>query len=422
MRDEMGMLSRVGVVLGVLAATAGRAARSMVAAGMALALSGCGADADFAQGDLEALGEAEGPQFRRIAQDITGGWVSLVPILRNGWVAAANSNTPAVGIVDGVVTFRGALNGQNATSTVAFCLNAPTYTGFRQSDAALVTVPAALANGASGAVTFDVPLLPNIPALNQYCMSIREYGAATQPGANARALTSLEGVSFDKSVSSSTVLAQPNTVAYPFRGSDSNAHPNGNGLYGKKLANNFVRFQGATDGNELFPVLFTVPSNMRPGKPVYVPVSLCPRDSVLSQAGRIQIKTNGQVVLEGPAVAANCGVSLDGSSYSLASSAGASAISLSNGWVAHSSRAVRARDSGGVVRLEGAVKFGSSTTIGTLPVGKRPAKTVYVVSNAVFSALRAVLSINSSGVIKVISPVLSGAQPGLSLDGVSFGI
>lgn len=422
MRDEMGTLSRAGVMLGVLVAAACRAARSMVVAGTALALSGCGADADFApEGDVEALGEAEGPEFQRIAQDITGGWVSLVPILRNGWVAAANSNTPAVGIVDGIVTFRGALNGQNATSNVAFCLNAPTFTGFRQSDGALVTVPAALANGASGALTFDVPLVP-VPPLDQYCMSIREYGAATQPGANARALTSLEGVSFDKSVSSSTLLAQPSLSTYPHRGSDGTAHPNGFGLYGKKLANNFVRFQGVTDDSALLPVLFTVPSNMRPGNPVYVPVNLCPQNSVLSQAGRIQIKTNGQVVLEGPAVAANCGVSLDGSSYSLASSAGASAISLSNNWVAHSNRAVRVRDSGGVVRLEGAVKFGTSTTIGTLPVGKRPAKTVYVVSNAVFSALRSVLSIDSSGVIKVISPVLSGAQPGLSLDGVSFGI
>lgn len=419
----MGMRSRVGGAMGTLVATARRAARSTVIAGMALALSGCGADADFApEGDSEELGEAEGPQFRRIAQDITGGWVSLAPILRNGWVAAANSNTPAVGIVDGIVTFRGALNGQNATSNVAFCLNAPTYTGFRQSDAALVTVPAALANGASGALTFDVPLVPNVPALNQYCMSIREYNAATQPGANARALTSLEGVSFDKSVSSSSLLAQPSTSTYPHRGSDGTAHPEGFGLYGKKLANNFVRFQGVTHDDDLLPVLFTVPSNMRPGNPVYVPVNLCPQNSVLSQAGRVQIKTNGQVVLEGPAVAANCGVSLDGSSYSLASSAGASAISLSNNWVAHSNRAVRVRDSGGVVRLEGAVKFGTSTTIGTLPVGKRPAKTIYVVSNAVFSALRSVLSIDSSGVIKVISPVLSGAQPGLSLDGVSFGI
>jgi hypothetical protein len=106
----------------------------------------------------------------------------------------------------------------------------------------------------------------------------------------------------------------------------------------------------------------------------------------------------------------------------MASSAGSQSISLANSWVAHSARAVRARVVRGVVRLEGAVKNGTSTTIGTLPTGMRPAKTIYVVANGILYAQSSTLSINTSGVVRIITPALVAAQPGISLDGVSFGL
>jgi hypothetical protein len=93
-----------------------------------------------------------------------------------------------------------------------------------------------------------------------------------------------------------------------------------------------------------------------------------------------------------------------------------------DGGVSFSTRAGRARDDGGAVRLEGAVKSGTSTTIGTLPSGLRPAKTIYVVANSPYLAQPATLSISSGGVIKVVSPVMVVASQGISLDGVSFGL
>jgi hypothetical protein len=169
-------------------------------------------------------------------------------------------------------------------------------------------------------------------------------------------------------------------------------------------------------------LLFTLPQGqgMIPGNMVFVPVMMCPNGGM---HGRLVISPNGNVNFENVNPQdAFCGVSLDGASYSM-SSTGAQAISLSSGWVSFSNRAVRARNSGGVIRLEGAVKNGSSLTIGTLPVGMRPARTIHVVSNAQLFASPSVLSINSSGVITVVTPsTLFVAQSGITLDGVSFGI
>jgi len=388
---------------------------SLLAAVSALGLVGCGG-----QGELRTEGEFDAPQVEQRSEAITGGWTTLS--LRNGWTAAAGSNTPAVGIVDGIVTFRGALNGQNATSNVAFCLTAPTFTQFRPADVGLLTVRAALANQATGSLLLDFPANIQIPPNLHYCMSVIEHGASSQPGPNAKALTSLEGVSYDQSYANSIELASPPVSPYPMRGSDGNAHPNGVGVYGKKV-NSFVRFQTVMVDPVLpAPGLFPLPNNqgMIPGNPIYLPVTFCPLSGALP--GRIVIQTNGQVVAEGPHHDAICGVSLDGVSYSMASSADSSAITLSNSWVAHSNRAVRVRQVGGVVRLEGGVKNGTSTTIGTLPVGMRPANTIYLVANAMLVATPSTLSINSSGVISIVSPALVVAKSGISLDGVSFAL
>ena len=361
-----------------------------------------------------------------VQQAVTTNWVNLT--LRNGWKAAANSNTPAVRLVNDIVTFRGGLNGSNATSEVAFCLTiatstSPSYTAYRPTDGGYLTLRAAMANGALGSLRLDFPFSGQIPEDNRYCMHVLEDGASPQPGPNAKQITSLEGVSYDKSFADSIHLdfAPYWGPAYPERGSDSTINPGGEGVF-VKLVNGFARFQGVLSGVQDAPsLLFTLPANqgLIPGKPVYVPVTLSP---TVPLQGRIVIQTNGNVEFEGISERGWSGVSLDGASYSMTSPPEAKPLSLSSGWVAHSTRAVRYRLDNGVVRLEGAVKNGTTMTIGTLPLGYRPLKTIYVVANAIQFAQPAQLSIDSAGIIKLVTPALVAAQPGVSLDGVSFGI
>ncbi len=137
------------------------------------------------------------------------------------------------------------------------------------------------------------------------------------------------------------------------------------------------------------------------------------------------IKSNGNLELQQAAVDAGslCGVHLDGLSFS--SSGTAENISLSSGWVKRLTRDARARKaSGNVVRLEGTVKNGTSTTIGTLPSGMWPSRTVYLVAHGITPSPGnpvGQIKINSSGVITLVAPSLATAQTGgLSLDGVSF--
>jgi hypothetical protein len=345
-------------------------------------------------------------------------------VLRNGWKAAANSNVPAVGIVNGIVTFRGALNGTSATGNVAFCLTGTAYAAFHPSDVGYLGVPAALANGALGQLMV-APVSPD-PNAPSYCVSVDEDGVSSQPGPNAKALTSLEGVTFDRTLQDSTKLTTLGGWAplYPLRGTDAGAsgNPAGQGIFAK-MVSGFVRFQGDLGGvaGQSNPLLMLPTGRgMIPGNTVYVPITVCPVSNGL--AAQIVIQNTGEVDFEGPLDSApGCGVSLDGAAYSM-SSTGAQAISLSPGWVASSSRAVRARNDGGVVRLEGMVKNGPTTTLGTLPSGMRPAKTIYVVATSALFATPSVLSIDAGGVIKVVSPTLVVAQSGASLDGVSFGL
>jgi len=74
-----------------------------------------------------------------------------------------------------------------------------------------------------------------------------------------------------------------------------------------------------------------------------------------------------------------------------------------------------------VIRLEGAVKSGNATTIGTLPDSAwYPKNTIYLVATAIGSSQPAQISISKTGVIKLVSPSLAQAAPGLSFDSVSF--
>jgi len=368
-----------------------------------------------------------------------GGWTNLT--LRNGWRPAADSNVPAVGLIDGIVTFRGALDGTDATSNNAFCLSdghtsaGPDYTQYRPSDVGILGVRAALANGASGSLHLGLPqqeLDPSLPSqelIGSSCMNVDQHGESSPPGPDAREFTSLEGVTYTKSAFSPRTALKVELgawqILYPLRGSDG-LLPDGQGAY-VQLNDGFVRFLGevvSTVGGaeSIDPVLFTLPpgQGLIPNEPVRVPVSLSPLS--IPQAGRIVIQPNGDVILEGPSEAARAGVSLDGTAYSVSSPASALPIALSDGWSASSSRAVRARLANGIVRLEGAVRNGTTATLGTLPAGMQPAKAILVVADALLLAQPATLRIDTDGSIEVVSPTLVVAQPGISLDGVSFAL
>jgi hypothetical protein len=390
---------------------------SLLAASAALGLFGCSANLDTESSDSANTAKVD---------EALSSWTTLT--LTDGWRTAANSNVPAVGIVNNVITFRGALDGSHATGEQLFCLSGSAFTAFQPIDVGYIALRAALANGASGGLVVS-PASP-VPSSPGFCVSINEDGvdAGSQPGPNARALTSLEGVSYDKTIQTSTYLPSSTgwTGNYPMRGSDFGAtgsnDPNKQGAF-VKLVNGFVRLEGNLkyQGGQTPIALFNLPGGqgMIPGHAVYLPVSFSAPGGL---AGQLVIQPSGEVDIQGPIQSAPSDVSLDGASYSMASGTGAQNISLASGWVANSARAVRVRNDNGVIRLEGAIKNGPTTTLGTLPTGMRPAKTIYLVANALLYATPSVLSINPSGVIQVVSPALVVAQSGISFDGVSFGL
>jgi hypothetical protein len=390
---------------------------SWLAASAALGLVACSGDSGVEPSD------STNPAEIGAAREALSSWTNLT--LKNGWRAAANSNVPAVGIVNNIITFRGALDGTHATSDQMFCLT-DTGTTFQPIDVGYIGIRAALANGASGGLVLS-PAAP-VPGNPGYCMSVSEDGASSQPGPNAKALTSLEGVSFDKTIQTSTYLTPLGawTGNYPMRGSDFGStgsnNPNHQGAF-VKLVNGFVRLEGnlVSQGEESL-ALFNLPANsgMIPGHTVYLPVSFSPLSGGV--AGQLVVQTSGEVDIEGAISVAASDVSLDGASFSMASATGSQLISLASGWVPFSARAVRVRNDNGVIRLEGAIKSGPSTTLGTLPSGMRPAKTIFVVATAQQFSTPSVLSIDSSGIIKAVSPALVVAQSGISFDGVSFGL
>jgi len=72
--------------------------------------------------------------------------------------------------------------------------------------------------------------------------------------------------------------------------------------------------------------------------------------------------------------------------------------------------------------LQGAISGGTSTTIGTLPVGMRPPKTIQLPTIA-YGPTTGNITITSGGVMTISNPGgLSNATLFTSLEGVSFGI
>lgn len=345
---------------------------------------------------------------------ITGGWTTLA--LSPGWQAAGGSfHAPAVGKVNGVVVFRGAFKASTPNPSVA-AFTLPT--AFRPSDengfagATSVQVKVVLSAGKGGTLTYEF-LGPDAGK-----MKISQDGFANAVSSEAKTLTSLDGASFDLTVG--TVVSSPGWQGvYGFR-----AGANGNPAGFVKMVDGFVRFQGflqETVPETFNNFMFTIADpNMRPGQTVWTYADIGGIGHAHSWS-QITIYSDGQVWIDGnDPLTWTGGVSLEGVSFSRTLT-GNQVLPMSNNWTHYSARQARVGKYGDVVRFQGAIKNGTSTTIGTLPTTMRPTKTVQLPT--VVNATTGVITINSSGVMTITNPGgLPNATLFTSLDGVSFGL
>ena len=175
----------------------------------------------------------------------------------------------------------------------------------------------------------------------------------------------------------------------------------------------------AAPANSNLALAFVLPANATPPVNVYVPVTLCDAGK-----GRLLIETNGRVsvaVEGGDWAKAQCMVSLEGVSFTR-SSFGVPALTLQNGWTTtiYGTRPPAARVSAGVVRLEGAMSGGISSSAFQLSAALRPAKDVYLPVD-LCSGKKGRLLIQSTGEASVYSEAsFSDAQCFTSLEGVTY--
>ena len=368
----------------------------MLAVGFALVLTlGCGG----AEGS-EQLEPDEATELGQSQEAITGGWTTLT--LTNGWQNYwGTSNAPAIGMVNGVVTFRGALKASNPTDNSPFTVP----TAFRPNPNSVRNMRLVLSGGAGGTLFIELDgkarvIQDGVPPIGQA----------------AKSRTSLDGVSYDLSEGNALAEAGEWEFLYGFR-QPPGAHV--------KTVDGFVRFQGLLAkpdcANADFDgFLFTLPTTYRPSNTVWVATQLGAGTGSGQSWGRLTISPNGNVFVDGNPPAANCGTSFEGVFYSKTLS-GNIALPLANGWAPYSARSVKVGKYGGVVRFQGAVSGGTSTTLATLPTDMRPPNTVYLVAGA-YGPVPARIVVSTSGSVRVDHPSLSVASLFLSLDGVSFGL
>jgi hypothetical protein len=360
-----------------------------------IAAGGCG-DTE----GLEQFEQDEATELGRIGEAITGGWTTLT--LTNGWQNYWGTSTPpAIGVVNGVVTFRGALKATSPTSNSPFTVP----TAFRPNPNSVRNMRVVLSGGAGGTLFIE---------LDGKARVIQDGVAPI--GSAAKTLTSLDGVAYDLSEGTGLAEAGDWEFLYGFR-QPPGAHV--------KMVDGFVRFQGLLakpdcGSADYDGFLFTLPTTYRPSNSVWVATQLGAGSGSGQSWGRLTISPNGNVFVDGNPPAANCGTSFEGVSYSKTLS-GNIPLSLINGWSAYSARSVKVGKYGGVVRFQGAVSGGTSTTLATLPTDMRPPRTVYLVAGA-YGPVPARIVISTSGNVSVDSPSLSVASLFLSLDGVSFGL
>jgi hypothetical protein len=368
---------------------------------MVLAATACGPDANA------PLGPTVTESVDSMRQELIS-WTPLTLI--NGW-SASSGTSPAVGLVNGIITFRGIIKGTANATDNPFVLPAAFRPRVSASGWDSVQLRLTTKDNVGATLSF---LLNNVAGT--YETHLRQDGLSG-PGTAARTFTSLDGVTVDTFATDATEVDYGShgwSGVYSFR--SQGAAP----AASAKIVNGFVRFQGHLSGGDESWYLFTLPPEMRPQDFVMVPISLGFSQSTYSY-GRLVIAGNGNVWAQNQGwdwSKATAGVSLEGAAFALADS-GTSAIALKNGTLSNSNRTIRARNDNGIIRLQGTVRAGSSTTVATLPLGMAPTKTVFVVAD-MCDAVKGRVVINTAGDITVDSFLLSSAQCGLSFDGVSF--
>ena len=357
---------------------------------------------------------APADSVEQVQRAITGGWTTLTPI--NGWQAAGGSyQAPAVGKVDGIVVFRGAIKADpvhGVSSTTAFMLQ----TAFRPSDingdvgASSVAMKVVLSGGQGGVMIHDYLLGPGTMRINQD-------GMGDAVGPEAKALVSLDGASFDALVAT-PLTADDSSGVYGFRVKQPQYPP---AAWIRKTADGFIRFQGYLvphDPPNNF--LFTIPTDMRPGNTLWVTTDIGFGSSAWSL---LTVYPDGQVWVDGTyGEFWTKGISLEGVSFSRTLT-GNQALPMVNGWTSYSARAARVGVYGGVVRFQGAISGGTSNTICTqLPTSMRPTKTVQVPTN-VYGAAAGTITVTPGGLMTITSAGgLTTTTRFTSLDGVSYGL
>jgi hypothetical protein len=234
--------------------------------------------------------EAEGGTFANARCFTSLEGVSFAPsdvgftalALTNGWTHApfGTSNASALKI-NGVVHLKGAI--ARGTSPVITTLASDLR------PATSVYVPVDLCNVAKGRLVIQPSGMVSVEAQGGF--------------SRAQCFTSLDGVSFAQATTAVTTLSLTNGWTHAPFGTRSAAVKNFAGV---------VQFEGAIAGGNNS-VAFTLPSEFRPPKNVYVPINLCN-----TTKGRLFIQPSGAVSIEteGSAFAnARCFTSLDRATF-----------------------------------------------------------------------------------------------------------
>jgi hypothetical protein len=180
-----------------------------------------------------------------------------------------------------------------------------------------------------------------------------------------------------------------------------------------------VQFRGAIATAGTTPVAFTLPASLRPLTNVYVPVDLCN-----ATKRRLFIQPSGAVSVQAETGFSNaqCFTSLEGASFA-PNATGFTSLTLINGWTnaPFSTSNAAVQKINGIVHFKGAIATaGTNPAPFTLPVGFRPATSVYVPVD-LCNATNGRLIIQTSGAVTVQAEgAFSNAQCFTSLDGASF--
>jgi hypothetical protein len=236
---------------------------------------------------------------------------------------------------------------------------------------------------------------------------------AEQSYSDAQLFTSLEGVTFP--ASNKLDFKKLNPI-------------NGWGNYGQKTGapkaakdgNGIVHLEGAIAGGASS-TAFVVGGKLTPPSDTYVPIDLC-----AAANGRLFFDPGDGAVnihTEGPFNEATCFTSLEGATYPVNDKLNFKPLTLVNGWGPYGGANTPgvAKDSNGVVHLEGAIDTGGANHLAfTLPSKFRPPKILYV-NVDLTNANKGRLEINPDGTVNVFSETsFSFAQGFTSLEGVSY--